>query len=103
MINERGVLHGRVSAGKADASSHGVRGGRRELLMPCRGSRGARAGASSSNRVGFKGVHLDHGRYQARGSSRERAEAPTSAASRRRRRRALCYQRMRKRMRLEKR
>ena len=101
MINERGVLHGRVSAGKADASSHGVRGGRRELLMPCRGSRGARAGASSSNRVGFKGVHLDHGRYQARGG--EKGEVLYLGSFATAEEAALCYQRMRKRMRLEKR
>ena len=57
---------------------------------------------SSRNPGGFKGVRLDHGRYQARGP-RERGEVPYLGSFATAEEAALCYQRMRKRMRLEER
>ena len=57
---------------------------------------------SSRNPGGFKGVGLDHGRYQARGP-REKGEVPFLGSFATAEGAALCYQRMRKRMRLEER
>ena len=56
---------------------------------------------SSRNPGGFKGVRLDHGRYQARGG--EKGEVLYLGSFATAEEAALCYQRMRKRMRLEER